>query len=128
MLHRKFPIHNDNAVPPQFMYGSSQNPSFRSYDWSKSDLIDSEIETFSKRNDQSNMEEIMSQRSSPCACQTDYDLLDLGFAHFPQFLVTAICQNRNSNSRKCQRGMRCKEIPYKVNMKYKYFLISKLLK
>lgn len=45
-----------------------------------------------------------------------YELLDLGYTHFPRYIVNAICQNRSANSRKCWRGSSCKEIPYKVRV------------
>ncbi|XP_062540071.1 uncharacterized protein LOC134207980 [Armigeres subalbatus] len=60
--------------------------------------------------------DLLSQYPTSCACQTKYELLDLGYAHFPRYIVNAICQNRNVNSRKCWRGSRCKEIPYKVRV------------
>nr|ADO51754.1 prothoracicotropic hormone preproprotein [Culex pipiens]ADO51755.1 prothoracicotropic hormone preproprotein [Culex pipiens] len=60
--------------------------------------------------------DLYAQYPSSCACQTKYELLDLGYTHFPRYIVNAICQNRNINSRKCWRGSRCKEIPYKVRV------------
>uniref|UniRef100_A0A182QDI2 Spaetzle domain-containing protein n=1 Tax=Anopheles farauti TaxID=69004 RepID=A0A182QDI2_9DIPT len=60
--------------------------------------------------------DLYAQYPSSCACQTKYELLDLGYTHFPRYIVTAICQNRNANSRKCWRGSSCKEIPYKVRV------------
>ncbi|XP_058064637.1 uncharacterized protein LOC131214273 [Anopheles bellator] len=56
------------------------------------------------------------QYPSSCACQTKYELLDLGNTHFPRYIVNAICQNRSINSQKCWRGFSCKEIPYKVRV------------
>ncbi|XP_055586299.1 uncharacterized protein LOC129738967 [Uranotaenia lowii] len=71
-----------------------------------------------KRNDKHRevTADVYAQYPSSCACQTKYELLDLGYTHFPRYIVNAICQNRNINSRKCWRGSRCKEIPYKVRV------------
>uniref|UniRef100_A0A182WZ90 Spaetzle domain-containing protein n=1 Tax=Anopheles quadriannulatus TaxID=34691 RepID=A0A182WZ90_ANOQN len=60
--------------------------------------------------------DLYAQYPSSCACQTKYELLDLGYTHFPRYIVNAICQNRSANSRKCWRGSSCKEIPYKVRV------------
>ncbi|XP_035903920.1 uncharacterized protein LOC118508342 [Anopheles stephensi] len=60
--------------------------------------------------------DLYAQYPSSCACQTKYELLDLGYTHFPRYVVNAICQNRSANSRKCWRGSSCKEIPYKVRV------------
>uniref|UniRef100_A0A182PUB2 Spaetzle domain-containing protein n=1 Tax=Anopheles epiroticus TaxID=199890 RepID=A0A182PUB2_9DIPT len=60
--------------------------------------------------------DLYAQYPSSCACQTKYELLDLGYTHFPRYIVNAICQNRSSSSRKCWRGSSCKEIPYKVRV------------
>ncbi|XP_062701703.1 uncharacterized protein LOC134285247 [Aedes albopictus] len=71
-----------------------------------------------KRNDKHGdlASDLFSQYPSSCACQTKYELLDLTYTHFPRYVVNAVCQNRNINSRKCWRGSRCKEIPYKVRV------------
>uniref|UniRef100_A0AAG5DCL3 Prothoracicotropic hormone n=1 Tax=Anopheles atroparvus TaxID=41427 RepID=A0AAG5DCL3_ANOAO len=60
--------------------------------------------------------DLYAQYPSSCACQTKYELLDLGHSYFPRYIVNAICQNRSVNSRKCWRGSSCKEIPYKVRV------------
>ncbi|XP_040174638.1 uncharacterized protein LOC120906764 [Anopheles arabiensis] len=60
--------------------------------------------------------DLYAQYPSSCACKTKYELLDLGYTHFPRYIVNAICQNRSANSRKCWRGSSCKEIPYKVRV------------
>ncbi|XP_050099118.1 uncharacterized protein LOC126579656 [Anopheles aquasalis] len=60
--------------------------------------------------------DLYAQYPSSCACQTKYELLDLGYTHFPRYIVNAICQNRSASSRKCWRGSSCKEIPYKVRV------------
>uniref|UniRef100_A0A182SNP8 Spaetzle domain-containing protein n=1 Tax=Anopheles maculatus TaxID=74869 RepID=A0A182SNP8_9DIPT len=60
--------------------------------------------------------DLYTQYPSSCACQTKYELRDLGYTHFPRYVVNAICQNRSANSRKCWRGSSCKEIPYKVRV------------
>ncbi|XP_055615039.1 uncharacterized protein LOC129761347 [Toxorhynchites rutilus septentrionalis] len=60
--------------------------------------------------------DLYTQHPSSCACQTKYELLDLGYTHFPRYIVNAICLDRNFNSRKCWRGSRCREIPYKVRV------------
>ncbi|XP_058127700.1 uncharacterized protein LOC131291196 [Anopheles ziemanni] len=60
--------------------------------------------------------DLYAQYPTSCACQTKYELLDLGYTHFPRYIVNAICQNRSVNSRKCWRGSSCKEIPYKVRV------------
>ncbi|XP_058811525.1 uncharacterized protein LOC131676475 [Topomyia yanbarensis] len=69
-----------------------------------------------KKNDKNVESDSYAQYPTSCACQTKYELLDLGYTHFPRYIVNAICQNRNINSRKCWRGLRCKEIPYKVRV------------
>ncbi|XP_053699030.1 uncharacterized protein LOC128746001 [Sabethes cyaneus] len=56
-----------------------------------------------------------------CACQTKHELVDLGDWHFPRYIVNARCQNRNLNSQKCFRKLRCKEIPYKIRVLTKRF-------
>lgn len=40
----------------------------------------------------------------------------MGRNTFPQFLLYAVCVNRYENSKKCWRGSKCKEIPYKVRV------------
>ncbi|XP_058445785.1 uncharacterized protein LOC131426969 [Malaya genurostris] len=83
-----------------------------------SSYIDENSKTnrFDKRNDKNMEYSSDTYASTSCACQTKYELLDLGYTHFPRYIVNAICQNRNINSRKCWRGLRCKEIPYKVRV------------
>ncbi|XP_059616719.1 uncharacterized protein LOC132261770 [Phlebotomus argentipes] len=51
-----------------------------------------------------------------CACQTKYDVIDMGFNSFPRYLMNAVCLNREDSSRKCWRGSRCKEVPFKVHI------------
>ncbi|XP_053678859.1 uncharacterized protein LOC128729227 [Anopheles nili] len=74
--------------------------------------------TASKRSDfnREQSADLYAQYPTSCACQTKYELLDLGYTHFPRYIVNAICQNRSANSRKCWRGSSCKEIPYKVRV------------
>lgn len=87
------------------------------YDWTKPrNVIDMESELIKKRTETSPYDESHVQLPPSCACQTKFELIDLGNTHFPRYHLNAVCENRNANSVKCWRGSKCKEIPYKVRV------------
>ncbi|GAB0093425.1 prothoracicotropic hormone [Sergentomyia squamirostris] len=60
--------------------------------------------------------EFKSHYMHSCACQSKYEPLDLGYNNFPRYLMNAVCLNHEDGSRKCWRGSRCKEVPFKVHV------------
>ncbi|XP_055709164.1 prothoracicotropic hormone-like isoform X2 [Phlebotomus papatasi] len=76
------------------------------------DFIGTEME---KRKDYPETE-FKSHYLPSCACQSKYEPLDLGYNNFPRYLMSAVCLNREDSSRKCWRGSRCREVPFKVHV------------
>ncbi|XP_055685634.1 uncharacterized protein LOC129791464 [Lutzomyia longipalpis] len=68
-----------------------------------------------KRKDYSETE-FKSHYLPSCACQANYEPLDLGYNNFPRYIMSAVCLNREDTSRKCWRGSRCREVPFKVHV------------
>lgn len=51
--------------------------------------------------------------SSPCSCDYEYDLLDLGSSVYPRYHQQKICA-KNSRNHHCTFGSKCKELEHKV--------------
>ncbi|XP_034474854.1 uncharacterized protein LOC117782047 isoform X2 [Drosophila innubila] len=54
--------------------------------------------------------------SAGCDCKVKNDLMDLGSAHFPRYLMSAICESRPALDAKCTRGSNCKPLEYKIKV------------
>lgn len=52
-----------------------------------------------------------------CNCQISSNMIDLGYDHFPRYLMSAVCEdNRESPNGKCSQGSKCKPIEYNVSV------------